>query len=636
LAPLRDPALVLPAVAAAVGVAESADGSPLDDLARGLTGRRLLVFVDNVEHLQPTAAEALGAFVAACPSVTVVVTSRERLHVPGERVYAVPPMSEPDAEALFRSRAADAGVELETSEELRSLCARLDNLPLALELAAARTVVFSPAQLLDRLAQRLDLLKGARGVDARQQTLRATIAWSHDLLDAGEQQLFRRMSVFAGGSSFGSAEQVAGAGADVLQSLLDKSLLRRLDGKGGPRFSMLETIREFAAEQLAGADETGDLERRHLEHYAALAEACYDETLRGNDDIDRLEQERENLRLAFDMALSTDPERALELAMRLAPFWFYVGDFREGRERLAAALAQAPDTPTPARAWTLREAALFAHNQSDLEAAESLANEALALSRELGDNQGIGFALNFLGANARARGDYGEATRLLELSVEAIDATGDEFLKVYPLSSLAIVLSVQGEHARAVTLHREVVTRLRRESSGFLAEALNHLGMSEDLAGEAEQARLSLEESVALSRQTARKSVLADALRSLGHLMQASAPADALAHYSESLRLSREMELPVVIAPCLERGAAILAARGHPAHAATLLGAAFTIRTQTGEALDPDEQDEVANVEAQCREALSAEAFSQAWDDGAALDANAAADWALQVWEQTN
>ena len=199
LAPLRDPALVLPAVAAALSVIEGKDSSPVDDLARALAGRRLLVFVDNVEHLMPDAADLVGAFVEACPTVTTVVTTRERLQLPGEHVYAVPPMSETDGEELFRSRAATVGVELEASEELRTLCARLDNLPLALELAAARTVVFSPAQLLDRLSQRLDLLKAGRGVDARQETLRSTIAWSHDLLDADEQALFRRLSVFAGG-----------------------------------------------------------------------------------------------------------------------------------------------------------------------------------------------------------------------------------------------------------------------------------------------------------------------------------------------------------------------------------------------------------------------------------------------------
>ena len=438
LAPLRDPALVLPAVAAALSVIEGKDSSPVDDLARALAGRRLLVFVDNVEHLMPDAADLVGAFVEACPTVTTVVTTRERLQLPGEHVYAVPPMSETDGEELFRTRAAAVGVELEASEELRTLCARLDNLPLALELAAARTVVFSPAQLLDRLSQRLDLLKAGRGVDARQETLRSTIAWSHDLLDADEQALFRRMSVFAGERcSFESAEQVAGADPDVLQSLLDKSLLRRRDGKLDPRFWMLETIREFAAEQLAAAGEADDLQRRHLDHYAALADDCFDETLLGNDDLDRLEEERENLRVAFDLALEIEPGLALELGRRLMPSWMRRGDFREGRERLAAALSRAPDAPGLARAWALRAAAVLASQQSDLAVADSLGYEALALFRELGDQRGVGWTLHVLGWNAMARGDYGEARRLFEEAADAHSGPGDEQLQRRALMSLA-------------------------------------------------------------------------------------------------------------------------------------------------------------------------------------------------------
>ncbi len=416
LAPLRDPVQVLPTVAAALGVGEERDGSAADDLARGLAGRRLLVLIDNVEHLLPDAAEAVASFATACPEVTVAVTSRERLQIPGERVYAVPPMSESDAETLFRSRAADAGVELEESDELRTLCGRLDNLPLALELAAARTVVFSPGQLLERLARPLDLLKAGRGVDARQETLRATIAWSHDLLTVEEQALFRRMSVFAGSCRFESAEQIAGADPDVLQSLLDKSLLRRRDSKAGPRFWMLETIREFAAERLETAGETDEVQRRHLEHYAAVANACFDETLQGHDDFDRLEEERENLRLALDVALKTDAELALELARRLMPSWTQRGELREGRERLAAALAGASDASTRERAWALRAAAFLASLQSDLETANRLGSEALSLFHALGDRRGAGATLTMLGNIALRRVDYSEAGRLFKES----------------------------------------------------------------------------------------------------------------------------------------------------------------------------------------------------------------------------
>jgi predicted ATPase/class 3 adenylate cyclase len=633
LAPLRDPALVLQTVAAALSVGEGQDGAPVDDLARALARRRLLLLVDNLEHLLPDAADLVGAFVEACPTVTTVVTTRERLQLPGEHLYAVPSMSETDGEALFRSRAAAVGVELEPSQELQTLCERLDNLPLALELAAARTVVFSPAQLVDRLSQRLDLLRAGRGVDPRQETLRSTIAWSHDLLDAQEQTLFRRMSVFAGGCSFESAEQIADADPDLLQSLLDKSLLRRRDGRLAPRFWMLETIREFAAEQLAASGESDDLRRRHLDHYAALAEDCVDETLLGNDDLDRLEEERENLRLAFDSALSDDPERALELGRRMMPLWMRRGEFREGRERLAASLSRTPDVPTGARAWALRDAAFLAGQQSDLAVADSLGFQALALFRELGDRRGTGATLMTLGWSAMSRGDLGEARRLWEEAADALSGPGDERLQRRALMSLATVDSAQGDDARALEVLRDVVASARREGSTFeLAMAVGNLGVAQANADETDEARRSYEEAIALSRQDARKLGLAIGLCNLGYLLRESAPSEALAHFSESLTLSREMEEPRTIAYCLVGGAGIFAAQGNFTQATILLGAASSVRAPTGMGVAPSRKRMADAVEAQCREALSAEAFARAWDEGGKLDANAAAEWALRLW----
>ena len=398
---------------------------------------------------------------------------------------------------------------------------------------------------------------------------------------------------------------------------------------------MLETIREYAAERLAAAGESDHLQRRHLEHYAALAEACYDETLQLNDDFDRLEEERENLRLAFDVALRTSPELALELGRRLVPLWLVRGEFREGRERLAAALACAASAPTPARAWALRSAARLALAQEDdLEVAGSLASEALALFREVGDERGIGSVLNMLVHTAWARGEYGEARRLYEEASEAHSASGDEHAQLLATETLANVVSAEGDHAGAVMLLRDVVASVRRGGSNTrLAGALSNLGNEEELAGETEQARRSLEESIALCRQAANKPILANSLSNLAHLMHATAPVEALAHYSESLLLSQETEEPSTIAGCLTGGAAIFVARGDPAHATSLLGAASAARAHTSLALGPEEQVEVAAIEAQCRAALTPDVFARAWDEGAALDANAAADWALSLWE---
>ena len=246
LAPLRDPALVLETAAQAVG---SANG-----LAEHISDKSMLCLFDNFEQVVEAGTE-LASLLASCPNLDVVVTSRERLRVGGEQTYPVPPLAEDDGEALFSARARAVDPSFTSSEAVRKLCLRLDELPLALELAAARTALFSPEQLLERLSQRLDLLKGERDADPRQQTLRATIEWSYDLLSGEEQALFARLSVFAGGCSYEAAEQVVDADPDTLQSLLDKSLLRKRESEAGPRYWMLETIREYGTERLEASGE---------------------------------------------------------------------------------------------------------------------------------------------------------------------------------------------------------------------------------------------------------------------------------------------------------------------------------------------------------------------------------------------
>ena len=591
LAPVEDSARVLPAVAAALGVSEGPGGSSIDDLARGLAGRRLLLLLDNVEHLLPDAADAIANFVAACPTVTTMVTSRERLRLPGEQVYAVPPMSPSDGQALFRSRAAAAGVTVADSEAVRALCARLDDLPLALELAAARTVVFSPAQLLERLSQRFDLLRAGRGVDARQATLKATIAWSHDLLDPEEQALFRRMSVFVGGCGLDSAEQVAEADPDTLQSLLDKSLLRRIDATGGPRFLMLETIREFASEQLTAAGERDALERRHLEHFAGLVARSFDETLRGHNDLGALEAERDNIRAALDLAMRTDPALALEMAPKLIALWVHADTLREGQERIAAALAGFPDAPAAARAAALYGAGMLAHYQNDLEAGDAFAGAALTLYRELGDQRAIGGMLSVLGFDSLWRGDPRSAKRHFEASGEAYASLGDEEARLVLLGFMGMAVLDDGEPALALALHREGVAGLRRIGTPYeLATALANLGSAERLAGEMERATRTTEESLVLWRQIVDRAGIVDALYELGVLSRSTAPSAALRYFAEGLRVSREMDQPRVIAICLFGASATLAEHGDAVSAATLLGASTAIIRRIGLARSVDEE----------------------------------------------
>ena len=252
LASLHDVRLVVSSLAQALQVEEQPGRELAEIIGERLVGKRTLLLLDNVEHLLPEIAEDVGRL-RDIAGPKLLVTSRERLQLQGEHVYAVPPLVAEDGVELFLNRARSLQPEVRRSRAVDELCARLDNLPLALELAAARTVVFSPEQLLERLSERLDLLKAGRDADPRQQTLRATIEWSYDLLDGSEGRLFRAFSVVAGSCRYEAAEAVCDADPDTLQSLLDKSLLRRLDGDEGPRYWMLETIRGLAGEKLSAA-----------------------------------------------------------------------------------------------------------------------------------------------------------------------------------------------------------------------------------------------------------------------------------------------------------------------------------------------------------------------------------------------
>jgi predicted ATPase len=442
LAPLADPALVLPTIAHGLGVQQDGE-RPLDDLLAGsLEGRRMLVILDNAEHLLPRVAEDV-ARLRDIGGPTLLVTSRERLQLQGEHVVGVPSLTRPDAVALFVARTAGLGVSLTRDQVLDTLCERLDDLPLAIELAAARTLLFTPEQLLARLGQRLDLLRGGRDADPRQQTLRATIQWSHDLLDDAERTLFRRLSVFAGGCDYEAVEALCEGEAEVLQSLLDKSLVRRREDPTGLRYWMLETIREFAAERLAETAEADALKRRHAAHYAARV-AEHAVRIRNHDIAAEafVAAETPNLRAGLAVALSN--RDAPVVARYLYGLWFHWLATGFGREGAAAARAwlelEAPADPSdhfagllgageilratgaPTVAIELKRVALaiaradpsrpifaqpvarwisallsdLAHLLVDAgreDEARPLAEEALALRRELGHPSGIAHAL---------------------------------------------------------------------------------------------------------------------------------------------------------------------------------------------------------------------------------------------------
>ncbi len=458
LAPLRDPALVADTIGTTLGAK--------DGLADHIGERELLLLLDNLEQVIDAAPD-LASLVEACPNLRVMVTSRELLRVRGEVEYPVLPLADPEAVDLFCSRS-----QLAADDTIADLCRRLDNLPLPIELAAARVGVLSPKQILERLSSRLDLLKGGRDADPRQQTLRATIEWSYDLLTPEEQAAFARLAVFRGGCAIDAAEEVAHADLDTLQSLVDKSLVRHRDD----RFWMLETIREFAAERLEEGGEAEELRRRHAEVFLALAEEAEPDLRRDSLEwTDRLEREHDNMRAALDwLETSGDTQLRLRLAGALMRFWYLKSHLLEGQGRLEGAL-HADSSPTAARGKALNGAAVMALNLGDIPKARLRAEEALALHRTLGDAWGTAYS-GFMVANAfNEGGDQASAQPLLEESIRLFREIGEENLALVATSNLALVIGDLGERERERELHGDLLQQARamgneRLEAGALAE----------------------------------------------------------------------------------------------------------------------------------------------------------------------
>jgi predicted ATPase/class 3 adenylate cyclase len=453
LAALRDPALVLDTAATALG----AQG----DLVEHIGDKRLLLLLDNFEHLTDAAA-SLAPVLAACPNLTLLVTSREPLHLASEHEVAVEPLSRGDAVELFLTRALAVRRDVGANGEVARICERLDDLPLAIELAAARVKILSPQAILERLEQRLPLLAGgSRDVPERQRTLRATIEWSHELLAPDEQALFARLAVFRGGWTLEAAEAVADADLDTLQSLVDKSLVRVRPESG--RFWMLETIREFAVERLAASADADEVRERHAEMFAALAEEGGPQVpAHPRLWVPRLEPELDNFRAALDrFARDADPARANRMTVALARFWYVRGHALEARQRLEAALLREPEG-TPLRAEILVNLGAFLVEIGEADAAEDAALEALAISEPLDDLRTSAFARHILGAAATGRGDFATARDHFERELSEFRAVGDEHQTLVARRAFAWATDELGDRETYRALTEENLELARR------------------------------------------------------------------------------------------------------------------------------------------------------------------------------
>ena len=647
LAPLQDADLVLPTIAQALGLQVSSTRPLLDLLQAALREQHVLLVLDNFEHVV-AAAPYLVDLLAACPQLTVLVTSREVLHVRGEHAFAVLPLALPDpqhlpdpeqltrygAVALFFERAREIQPTFQPSFEdtllVVEICRRLDGLPLAIELAAARLKLLSLPALLERLEHRLAVLTGgARDLPERQQTMRNTIAWSYDLLSQEEQRLFRLVSVFVGGCTLEAVEQMdralGGKSALVLDgvtSLLDKHLLRKAEqGSDAPRVLMHETIREYGLEALVANQGLEAARSAHAAYHLGLAEEA-EVYLEGAEQVvwlERLEREHANLRAALDWSLSQhESEIALRLSAALFHFWRARWYLSEGRTFLERALASSQDVAEEVRAKALLATGLLAIEQGDYERGVMLGREVVALQRKRGASRSLAFALFLLGRSAWVVGDFKAARAHAEEGLAVARAGGDQTIFASLLVLLGQVAFDQGEDSRAWTLLEEGLTLHRGAGNTYgILYALFSLKRMHFAQGEVARARALNEEYLALSRAMGLRPAMADALSFQGCFALEEGKGEMAGKlFEEGLALLREVNDSWFIAICLQEIGVVVAAQGRMAEAAWLWGAAEGLCAQLRASLPPAERAPMARSVAAARATLGEEAFTLAWAQG--------------------
>jgi len=572
-APLADPALVPQTVSTVLGLKERPGESITQTLLEHIKYKQLLLLLDNCEHLLDRCASLANLLARQCPRITILATSREPLGIAGERTYRVPSLSLPDRKQaptpntlsqyesvqLFIDRALlvrqDFQVSNNNAPAVASLCYHLDGIPLAIELAAARMRSLSVEEIDAKLDQRFRLLTGgSRTALPRQQTLRALIDWSYDLLRDPEKQLLQRLSVFAGGWTLAAVEAVCtdddaeGAAAlDLLTSLADKSLVLAEQTNGHSRFGMLETVHRYACERLAERGGGDAVRQRHQDYFLALAEEA-EPNLKGADQavwLQCLEAEHENLRAALDWSLTdAGSAKGVRLCGALHRFWEARGHLSEGREWCERVLRKARgDERTRERAKALFSAGALSLHQGDYPAAGALLQESLAIRREVGERSAIAASLNTLGSVAHDQGDYPKARALYEESLAIRRGLGDRGGVADSLNNLGGVAHSQGDYAGARALLEESLA-IQRElgDRGGIAASLNNLGYLAHNEGDYARARALHEECLAISRELEDRFLIAASLSNMGDVageMRDYPAAEAL--FVQSLAIRREL-----------------------------------------------------------------------------------------------
>jgi predicted ATPase/DNA-binding SARP family transcriptional activator len=645
LAPISDPELVPAAIARTLGVRETAGRSLVESIAETLAHTDALLFLDNLEHLTP-AARHVAELLQRAPGVDILTTSRAPLRLSGEHIVPLAPLDVEDAATFFVELAAARGVVLreDAKPSIFEICSRLDGLPLAIELVAARLAVLPPARILQALKEGLALhMEGPIDLPERQRTLRATIEWSYGLLDERQRELLGALSVFPGGCSLDDAQAIAEADGSFLadlEALVGWSLIRSDVSDGDVRLSMLETVREDAEARLTAAGKLEDLKERHAGRFLELARVAEAE-LAGPSQAEwlaRLELELDNIRGALDWCFESGRvEDALRAISALERFWRAHGHVSEARRWLALGLGLAEGVARDVRARALWTAAHEAMMQSDYPAAITQLEEALGLFRDLGDDRYTVFALCELARAHMSRDEIEDAQRAGDEALAIAESGADDRAASAALDTLAGIAAYREDHPRAQELsERSLALRRSLGDAHLIASSANTLGLAAMRAGDLETAERAFEECLQLARVLGEEVLTAAALCSLGEIQLHRGQAGlAVAPLLEAFSLYRELENERDCAECLYALGGAAALKGSSLVAARIWGAADAVRLRAGAAPTPEEKAIDQRFASSVGAELGADEFARAWSEGRSLSLDEAETIARRLEERS-